>query len=369
MPPYQRPPLSKKYLMGEIDAEQLLLYPREFYVDQDVDLILGAQLLEIDVTRQCVRLADGRQIAWDRMLLATGAQPRQLPGNMTADINCCHTLRSIADVDRMAPDFVEGRRLLIVGGGYIGLEAAAAARHLRLDVILIEAAPRILQRVAAAETSEFFASLHRQKGVDLREGVALTGLMRADDGRCTVHLDDNSELTVDFIIAGIGVTPATALAEAAGLAIDNGIATDAQCQTSHPNIFAAGDCASFPWRGRRIRLESVQNAIEHGKAAAMNMLGGNVGYDPIPWFWSDQYDVKLQIAGLNHGFEHTVTRPGMRDGARSVWYYRAGELLAVDAFNDAPAFMTAKQLLTAGISPALEIIADPSIHLKSLIRR
>jgi 3-phenylpropionate/trans-cinnamate dioxygenase ferredoxin reductase subunit len=214
----------------------------------------------------------------------------------------------------------------------------------------------------------FFASLHRRNGVDLREGVTIAALVPQADGSCSVQLSDASQLEVDFIIAGIGVSPATRLAEAAGPEIENGIVVDKFCETSDPKIFAAGDCTSFPWRGRRIRLESVQNAIEQGKAAARNMLGQTQAYDPVPWFWSDQYDVKLQIAGLNHGFDQTVERTGTREGSSSVWYFKDRELLAVDAFNDAPAFMMAKKFLAAGFSPAIDAICDPATDLKSILQ-
>lgn len=236
-----------------------------------------------------------------------------------------------------------------------------------LETTVVEMAPRILNRVASAETASFFRDLHRSEGVDLREGVGLNRLT-GKDGRVTgATLSDGSELTIDFVIAGIGVTPDTRLAEVAGLAIDNGIATDASARTSDPDIYAAGDCASFPWRGGRIRLESVQNAIDQAEHVAAAMMGSTEPYTPAPWFWSDQYDCKLQIAGLNTGYDRTVTRPGSRPGGLSVWYYAGAELRAVDAMSDPKAYMTAKRWIEAGQSPDPERIADPEIDLKAAL--
>lgn len=367
--PYQRPPLSKKYLMGHMEADNLLLKPKQFYDDHHVDVRLGLAVDAIDTQEQSLRLTDGDQISWDRLLLATGAQPRQLASQFIDAFGAIYTMRTLHDVDHLAHHFVAGKRLLVVGGGYIGLEAAAVARHFGVETTLIEAAPRILQRVAAPETAAMFCELHRQNGVDLREGVLLTDLKPGHHNDCIVSLNDGSEVTVDFIIVGIGVEPVTGEAEAAGLTVDRGIVVNAFCQTSNPLIFAAGDCASLPWKGQQIRLESVQNAIAQGEAAAQNMLGANKAYEPLPWFWSDQYDVKLQIAGLNHGYDKTVVRTGAREGARSVWYYRADALLACDAFNDAGAFMTAKNLLAKGLSPSPDLISNPDTDLKSLLKR
>jgi len=255
----------------------------------------------------------------------------------------------------------------VVGGGYIGLEAAAVASALGLEVTLIEAAPRILQRVAAPETAAAIRALHARHGVTIREGTGLAALTGAERLR-GARLADGSEIAVDLAIVGIGVTPATALAEAAGLARDNGIAVDAHGQTSAAHVWAAGDCASLPWRGARIRLESVQNAIEQAEVVADNILaggdeGGARAYDPVPWFWSDQYDMKLQIAGLNTGYDRVVVRPGP-----SHWYFRGARLLAVDALGDARAYMVGKRLIEAGRSPDPAALADPETDLKALLR-
>jgi 3-phenylpropionate/trans-cinnamate dioxygenase ferredoxin reductase subunit len=246
------------------------------------------------------------------------------------------------------------------------LEAAAVARKRGMDVTLIEAAPRILGRVACAETADYFRDLHAGQGVTIKEGVGLDCLNGADGRVVGAMLNNGEEHPYDLVIAGIGVTPNDALADAAGVTLDNGIATDAQGRTSDPSIWAAGDCASLPYRGARIRLESVQNAIDQAEAVAKNILGAGVDYVPKPWFWSDQYDVKLQIAGLNLGHDNVAVRGG--GAARSHWYYKEAELLAVDAMNDPRGYMIGKRLIEAGKSPEAEVVSDPDSDLKALLK-
>jgi 3-phenylpropionate/trans-cinnamate dioxygenase ferredoxin reductase subunit len=277
-----------------------------------------------------------------------------------------HTIRTIADVDAFRPQVVAGRRVLIVGGGYIGLEAAAVAAQKGLSVTMIEAAERILGRVAAPETADYFRQLHRSNGVDLREGV---GLERLEGTNGTVRravLDDGDTVDVDFVLVGIGIAPETRVAEMAGLSLNNGISVDAQCRTSDPAIFAAGDCASFPWRRGRVRLESVQNAIDQAEHAAAAIHGSMAPYLPVPWFWSDQYAARLQIAGLNLGYTDVVKRPGQRAGAQSIWYFEGERFLAVDAMNDPTAYMQGKRWLESGVSPTPEAIADTSHELRDI---
>lgn len=364
-PPYQRPPLSKKYLLGEMELERLFLRPQSYYEEQQITLRLGTRVDAIDPLAQTVTAA-GETVAYDMLALTNGSTPRRLPAAIGGDLGGVHVVRSLADVDAMAPEFRPGARVLIVGGGYIGLEAAAVAASKGLKVTLVEMAERILQRVAAPETSDYFRALHARHGVDIREGVGLDRL--TGEGRVSgARLTDGSEIAVDFVIVGVGIAAATGLAEAAGLAIENGIRTDAQGRTSDPNIWAAGDCASFPYRGTRIRLESVPNAIDQAECVAENMLGAGKDYAAKPWFWSDQYDVKLQIAGLNTGYDRVVTRQGEREGSVSFWYFRGGELLAVDAMNDPRAYMVGKRLIEAGKSPDAGAVADPGTDLKTLM--
>jgi 3-phenylpropionate/trans-cinnamate dioxygenase ferredoxin reductase subunit len=289
-----------------------------------------------------------------------------LPAAIGGDLQGVYGVRRLSDIDAMAPEFAPGRRLLVVGGGYIGLEAAAVAAQKGLSVTLIEAAPRILGRVAAPETADYMRDLHSRHGVTIREGVGLTRLI-GEAGRISgAELADGSTLAVDFAIVGIGIIPGAALAEAGGLTLDNGIAVDQHGRTSDPAIWAAGDCASFVYQGNRIRLESVQNAIDQAENVAENMLGADKPYAPMPWFWSDQYEVKLQIAGLNTGYDRIVTR--QVGEARSHWYFKGDRFIAVDAMNDPRAYMVGKRMLEMGKQPDAQALANPETDLKTLLK-
>ena len=365
VPPYQRPPLSKAYLMGDMTLERLFLRPEAFYADQVIDLRMGAVVQSIDTGARTVTLEEG-VLSYDDLVLTTGSVPRRLPAAIGGDLDGVHVVRGLADVDAMAPRFVKGARVLIVGGGYIGLEAASVAAKLGLKVTLVEAAERILQRVAAPQTSDFFRALHKGHGVDLREGVGLERLT-GEGAVSGAVLSDGTTLDVDFVIAGVGIAPDIALAEAAGLTLNNGIETDAQGRTSAAGVWAAGDCCSFPYQDGRIRLESVPNAIDQAEVVAQNITGAGIDYHAKPWFWSDQYDVKLQIAGLNTGYDTVYTRD-TGDGAVSFWYYLGDKLLAVDAANDPRGYMVGKRLIEAGTSPDPAAIVDPATDMKALLR-
>ncbi|MFN4061800.1 MAG: NAD(P)/FAD-dependent oxidoreductase [Paracoccus hibiscisoli] len=362
--PYQRPPLSKAYLLGQMGLDRLTLRAPDWWRDQGIGLHLSETALSIDATGR-VLTTDRGTYAYDALALTTGAVPRRLPAAMGGDLPGTHVIRTLADVDALAPQMREGRRLVVIGGGYIGLEAAAVARKLGLEVTLIEAAPRILGRVAAAETADLIRALHQAHGVTILEGAAIsriTGEAQAEG----VALTDGRQIPADLVIMGIGVLPDTALAATAGLTLDNGIATDSRGRTSDPAIWAAGDCASVPWQGGRLRLESVGGAIDMAECAADDMLGQGRDFAPKAWFWSDQFDAKLQIAGLNAGHDQVVTRAGQGDHTASVWYYRQGALIAVDALNDARAYMIGKRLIEGGISPdpaAISTVADLRVLL------
>ncbi len=364
-PPYQRPPLSKAYLMGEMARERLYLRPEAYYTDNDIALRLGTLVTAIDPVSKTI-VVGGDALSFDHLALTVGSVPNRLPAVVGGDLEGVFTVRSLTDVDRMSPLFRKGARALVVGGGYIGLEAAAVAAKLGLNVTLVEMADRILGRVAAPETADAIRATHLAHGVDLRESVGLDRLL-GEAGRVTgAALTDGSEVAVDFVIVGTGIRPDTRLAEAAELVCDNGISVDAMGRTSAPGIWAAGDCACFPYRGGWLRLESVQNAIDQAEAVAANILGANAAYDPKPWFWSDQYDLKLQIAGLNTGYDRVVTRDG--DGAQSFWYFAGERLLAVDAISAPRHYMVGKRLIEMGKSPDPEVIADPETDLKALLR-
>ena len=363
-PPYQRPPLSKKYLLGELELERLFLRPLAFYEEHGIKLRLGENVKSIDPVAKKITL-EHEEISFDQLALTTGSNPRLLPAAIGGNLAGVYAVRGLEEVDAMAPEFEAGRRVLIIGGGYIGLEAAAVAAARGLKVTLVEMADRILQRVAAPQTSDYFRSLHKSHGVVIREGIGLKRLV-GEDRVSGAELSDGTLLDIDFAIVGVGITPATALAEAAGIEIDNGIRTDEHGRTSADGIWAAGDCASFVFKGDRIRLESVPNAIDQAEIVAANMLGADTSYVAKPWFWSDQYDVKLQIAGLNTGYDNIVTRQG--EDATSFWYYRGDELLAVDAMNDPRAYMIGKRLIEAGKSPDKAVISDPEADLKPLLK-
>lgn len=359
VPPYQRPPLSKAYLLGDLAAERLFLRPPAFWADARVDLVLGQPVRGIDRVARVVHL-DGAAHPYDALILATGATPRRLAPSQGGDLAGVFTVRALADIDRLSPRMTAGARLVVVGGGYIGLEAAAVARKLGLTVTVLEAAPRILGRVACPQTADAVRALHMRHGVEVLEGVALDHLT-GDTFVTGARLVDGRHIPADLVIAGIGVVPNAGLAQAAGLTVDGGIVVDALGRTDDPAIWAAGDCTVLPYRGARVRLESVQNAIDQAEAVAANVLGAATPYDPKPWFWSDQYDLKLQIAGLNLGYDRIVARPG------SHWYFQGDRLLAVDALGDGRAYMIGKRLIDAGRSPDPARLADPATDLKSLL--
>lgn len=362
--PYQRPPLSKKYLLGDMSLDRLYLRPRDFYTEQLISLRLGAHVTAINPTAKTISIGD-ETISYDHLALTTGSTPRLLPAAIGGRLNGVFAVRSLADVGAMQPAFESGGHVLIIGGGYIGLEAAAVAAAKGLKVTLLEMADRILQRVACAETSDYFRTLHQSHGVTILEGVGLERL--TGEGHVNRAILSNGEaLDIDFAIVGVGILPGTSLAEAAGLTLNNGIETNSHSETSIPSIWAAGDCASFPYKGDRIRLESVPNAIDQAEIVATNMLGAGKDYVATPWFWSDQYEVKLQIAGLNTGFTDVVVRDS--GATRSHWYYKSGALLAVDAMNDPRAYMVAKRLIEAGKSVDPSIAADPQSDLKALLQ-
>lgn len=355
-PPYQRPPLSKAYLLGELPAERLWLRPTKFWDEHDVRLMLGAPATAIDRAAREVRVGD-EVLPYDALVLATGSVPRRLSPGIGGGMAGSYPVRTLADIEAVRPEFVAGRRVVVLGGGYIGLEVASVASRLGLAVTVIQSAPRILRRVSAPESADYIRRLHQSHGVTILENTRVERLL--GNGRVTaVRLEGGRELPADFVIEGIGITPATALAGTAGLVIDNGIATDEMGCTSDPAIWSAGDCTSFPFKGRRIRLEAVSNAIDQAEAVAANILGARTPYEAKPWFWSDQFDLRLQIAGLSRGYDRVVHRPGP-DGAASFWYFApGGELLAVDAMSDSRAYMIGKRLIDAGRSPLPDQVAS-----------
>ena len=367
VPPYQRPPLSKAYLLGEMAEERLYLRPASFYADNNIELLLNTRAVGIDSDAQEVVLSNDTRLHYDELVLTVGAHPRTLPADIGGTLDGVFAVRDLADADAMTPAFTAGKHVLIIGGGYIGLEAAAVACKLGLKVTLLEMADRILQRVAAPETSDYFRALQQSHGGDIREGVGLDRLL-GDDHVAGARLTDGTELVIDFAVVGVGINPATILADSAGLTVENGIVTDAHGRTSDPHIWAAGDCATCQFSGLTIRLESVGNAIDQAEAVAAKIMGTNKPYQPKPWFWSDQYDCKLQIAGLNIGYTDVHVRKGEAPAVQSNWYYNGHTLLAVDAMNDPRNYMIGKRLIEAGRSPDPAMIPDPETDMKALLK-
>ncbi|MEX0733032.1 MAG: FAD-dependent oxidoreductase [Steroidobacteraceae bacterium] len=364
MLPYQRPPLSKKFLGGELEAERLPIRPASFYENIHCELMLGNPVVAIDAAGRKLRLADGGNLAYDRLVLAIGghARPLSVPG---ADLPGVHVLRTMADVEAIRAKIRPGVRVAIVGAGYIGLECAATFRKLGLDVAVIEMMDRVMCRVVAPEMSSFYHAEHCSHGVTVLTGLKVSAFW-GDGSVAAVECTDGTQVPADLAIVGIGLVANTALAEGAGLKCDDGISVDEHCRTSDPNIYAVGDCCSHPSPryGRRIRLESVDNAFEQAKSAAANLCGKPTVHDKTPWFWSDQYELKLQIVGLSQQYDRVVLRgdPGSR--SFSCCYLRDGELIALDAVNHGKDFMAARKLIAERARPDPARLADDSIALK-----
>jgi 3-phenylpropionate/trans-cinnamate dioxygenase ferredoxin reductase subunit len=364
--PYQRPPLSKGFLAGKIARDRLHLKPEQFYSARDIDLRLDTLVASFDPSRRRARLGSDEVLDYSHLLLATGSEPRRL-GLPGAELAGIHYLRSIDDVEAIRKEFSAGMRLLVVGAGYIGLEVAAVAVDAGLAVTVLEAQSHAMSRSVCGEVAEFFAGRHRRAGVDLRLETGLAAFF-GDSRVREAETGNGVRLACDLVIVAIGIVPRIELAAAAGLTTDNGIAVDAHCRTSAPSVLAAGDCASYPhaWVGRRIRLESVQNAIEQGKVAAATLCGKAQPFEEVPWFWSDQYELKLQIAGISDGYDRTVTRGSADDGSFSVFYLRDGRVIAVDSINDPRSYIAARARLKQKPRWPAEAIADTDRDLGEL---
>lgn len=364
--PYQRPPLSKKFLSGEMELERLYFKPPSFYEDDSIDLRLGSRVAELDCEGHTATWQDGSILSWDRCVIATGSRVRRLavPGEGLGNI---HYLRTIDDVIAIRPHFVPGARLVVVGAGYIGLEVAAVAAAARLEVTVLEMADRVMSRVVSPPVSEFYADEHRRHGVRIRMEESVSGFEGVGAVSSVVTASGES-VAADFVVAGVGIEPVTELAEAAGLDCADGILVDECCRTSAPDVFAIGDCTRHPSRlyGRRLRLESVHNALEQAKTAAAGICGEQAPYDQVPWFWSDQYDLKLQIAGLSQGYDQMIMRGDTDARSFACFYLTKGRLIAVDAVNSPREFMLSKRLIAERATPSPGDLADPEVSLKEL---
>jgi 3-phenylpropionate/trans-cinnamate dioxygenase ferredoxin reductase subunit len=368
--PYQRPPLSKGLLLGKMARERLLFRQAAYYGTQGIELRLGETVTAVDPAARAVSTAVGTTLPYDALVLATGTRVRPLPVPGT-ELDGVLYLRTIDDSEDLARRVDAATRVVVIGGGFIGLEVAAAVRTLGRPVTVLEAADRLMGRVVAPVISAFYADLHRARGVELATNARIVGLEGGEDGRVrAVVMADGARHPADLVVIGIGVVPNVELALAAGAACADGILVDAQGRTSLPGVFAAGECTSHPSRfagGRRVRLESVQNAVDQAKAVAAAILGRDEPYDEVPWFWSDQYEVKLQMVGLSPGHELEVVRGELADGRFSVCYFQGGRLIAIDSVNRPSDHMTGRKLLAAGTTLTPAQAADPGFDLKAAL--
>lgn len=367
-PPYRRPPLSKAYLAGDIEEEALYLKPLATFAKQNVELRTGVKVAAIDRHAHTVTLEDGESIKYDKLALTTGGRARRLPLPGAEKPNV-HYVRTLADIDRLKAQFKPGARLVIIGGGYIGLEAAAVGIKKELSVTLVEALPRLLARVTGPELSQYYLEVHRRHGVDIRLGAGVQAL-EGDELVETVVLQDGTRLRADLVIVGIGLIANTELAEQAGLEVDNGVIVDLYAQTSDPDIVAAGDCTNHEngFLGRRIRLESVPNASEQARVAAASICGQKVPHAGVPWFWSDQYDLKLQMVGISQGYDNVVIRGSMAADNFAAFYLKDGVVISLDTVNRPQDFMIGKKMVAARLVVDPAILADESASLKALVQ-
>jgi 3-phenylpropionate/trans-cinnamate dioxygenase ferredoxin reductase subunit len=364
--PYQRPPLSKKFLAGEMPPERLYFKPPAFYEEADVDVRLDTRVTTIDRQSRAIGTDAGERIQYDELLLALGSRVRRIRV-AGSDLAGIHYLRNIGDVERIRAGMEQAREIVIVGAGYIGLEVAAVTRQLGHAVTVLEMEDRVMSRVVSPVVSEFYEAEHSARGVILKLSTALDAFV--GDGRVeAVRTMDAQMISADLVIVGVGIVPNVELAESAGLEVDDGIVVDERCRTSDARIHAIGDCTSHPNAiyGRRIRLESVHNALEQAKTAAADVCGEDSEYNQVPWFWSDQYDLKLQIAGLSAGYDQAVIRGNPDDRSFACLYLRDGRLIACDSINSPRDFVQSKALIAARKRVAVEDIKDVSVALKDL---
>ena len=362
--PYQRPPLSKAYLKGDQNADKVYLRAESFYADRDIAMKLSMRATAIDTSAKTVTLSTDETLHYDHLLISTGSRPRKLSIE-GSDLPGIHYLRTMDDVDGMRDGMQPNANLVIVGGGYIGLEVAAVGRELGLNVHVLEMEERILQRVTTPEMSAYYHQLHEGRGVNIHTSTGVTGF--AGDGKVAEVICGERRSPADIVIVGIGIIPNTELAETAGIVCDNGIVVDDHCRSSDPSVYAAGDCTNHPnpLLDRRLRLESVPNAMDQARVSTANMLGDDKTYAAIPWFWSDQYELKLQMVGFSADGDTQVLRGDMASNQFAIFYLKDGKVVAADAVNSPKEFMLCKQLVGKSADPAM--LADPEADLKALL--
>jgi 3-phenylpropionate/trans-cinnamate dioxygenase ferredoxin reductase subunit len=362
--PYQRPPLSKKFLSGNLAAERLYVKPPAFYDDPQIELRLDTRITQIDRDKKFLRTADDGSIPYDKLILALGSRVRRLDID-GANLDGVHYLRSIADVDGIRAALENKKNAVIVGAGYIGLEVAAVTRQLGLDVTVVEMADRVMSRVVSPEISDFYQIEHTSHGVKLRLSTGISAF-RGGDHLEAVETADGELIPADFVVVGVGILPNTELANEAGLDVEDGIVVDDRCQTSDANIYAVGDCTRHPNAiyDRQLRLESVHNALEQAKTAVSNICGDEIHYAQVPWFWSDQYDLKLQIAGLSAGYDDVIIRGNPADRSFACLYLKDKKLIATDAVNSPREFVQSKALIANHQELDRDELSNTDIQLK-----
>jgi 3-phenylpropionate/trans-cinnamate dioxygenase ferredoxin reductase subunit len=366
--PYERPPLSKDYLAGEKAFERILIRPPAFWTERDVTMLLGNRVSSIDPVAREAGLEDGSAVGYGALIWAAGGRPRTLRC-AGADLRKVHTVRSRADVDRMRDELPRVRRAVVIGGGHIGLESAAVLIGLGKEVVLLEALDRVLARVCGPPISHFYEAEHRARGVDIRTGVGVERIEGSEGAATGVRLTDGALIPGDILVVGIGIEPAVAPLLLAGATGGDGVNVDAFCRTDRPDVYAVGDCAAHENAfagGARIRLESVQNAHDQANVAAKAIAGAPEPYAVVPWFWSNQYDLRLQTIGLSLGHDDIVMRGAAASRSFSAVYLRQGRVIALDCVNAVKDYAQGRKLVTGGIAPDRARLADPATLLKDL---
>lgn len=366
--PYERPPLSKEYLSGEKEFERMLIRPEAFWRERQIELLPGRRVVAVEPEEQRAVLADGDAIRYERLIWAAGGTPRRLTCD-GSQLGRVHSMRSRADVDRMLAHLPGAQRVVVIGGGYIGLEASAVLTSLGKKVVLLVAGDRVLARVAGEPISRFYEAEHRARGVDVRTGAAVECIVGDRSNASGVKLASGSVVPADMVVVGIGISASVGPLLAAGAAGGDGVDVDEHCRTSLPNIFAVGDCAAHRNRfagGARVRVESVQNANDQATAAAKFIAGQPASYDSVPWFWSNQYDLRLQTVGLSTGHDDLVVRGDPQGRSFSVVYLHGGRVVSLDCVNATRDYVQGRKLILDGASPARRHLSDASVPLKEL---
>ena len=367
--PYQRPPLSKQFLAGTQGAERIYLRPEKFYIDNQIEILTNQRVESLDLERRCVLAQGGQLFTFSQLILATGSRVRRLPDLPGASLEGVVYLRTLDEAERLKSTLTEANHLVVIGGGYIGLEVAAVAVEAGLSVTVLEMMPRILSRVATPGLSAFYQRAHQARGVTIKTESRAVKFIEASNRVNAVILDDGSHLPADVVVVGIGVEPNVELAETAGLTCANGIVVDTHCRTTHPEVYAIGDCTNHPnlFAGKPIRLESVPNAMEQARVVAAMIGGKEKSYDAEPWFWSDQYDIKLQMAGFTEEATQSVVRGDIESGAAITFYLKEERVIGVEAINSVRDFISCRKLVAGRVKPDLTQLTDADIPLKAFL--